>query len=215
MGSLRLLLLAHVCSQYKASPFEPHRLPDNGPWFEGWFTRLTDVEKNRSIALICGSLQKKGSKMFDSSWVALLATTPEGQMYTEQVFPDQESIIITDNGQPVTRDPKMNIPASFEWKSSMGFLRFNGNVSCINFTFPSGVVFRMESETRVPWDESCPDSCGPEGWIGIVPKALPTHYFIQSLASHARYVFNGSTGDGFAHQETNFGSRFPVAWVWI
>lgn len=173
------------------------------------------MTKNRSIALICGSLQNKGSKTFNSSWVALLATTPEGQMYTEQVFPDQESIIITDNGQPVTRDPKMNVPASFEWKSSMGVLRFNRNVSSINFTFPSGLVFRMTSETRVPWDASCPDSCGPEGWIGIVPKALPTHYFIQSLASDAHYEFNGSKGDGFAHQETNFGSRFPVAWVWI
>lgn len=172
-----------------------------------------DFQSNRSVAIICGSFQDRQSRDFSSSWVAILVTQPDGSMYTEQIFPDQKSINITDHGYPVKLPPRAASTPVFEWRSSLGFLKVNGSNSRLSFSFPSGVSFAVESEGRVPWNPRCADSCGPEGWVRKFP--LPTNYFVHSLASPASYVINNFHGQGFLHQETNYGARFPSAWVWI
>lgn len=199
-----------------ASNFEPHKLPGRGPWFEGWFTRITDVSANRSVAVIVGSYQPPGNKTFASSWAALLATYPNGSMYTEQVFPSQSDVTILDRGQPVTEDPPKNRPAVFQVNYGLGTLSVNDTTSSLSFVFPSGFSISATLSRRVPWDSTCPDECGPEGWTGKLPTSLlPTHYFVHTLASNAVYTINGQHGVGFAHQEANYGGRFPTAWTWV
>mmetsp|Transcript_21879 Transcript_21879/g.61166 ORF Transcript_21879/g.61166 Transcript_21879/m.61166 type:complete len:375 (+) Transcript_21879:83-1207(+) len=199
-----------------AGPFEPHRLPNKGPWFEGWYTRIIDSVANRSVAVIVGSFQAQGHQMFSSSWAALLATYPNGTMYTEQVFPKQSDVKIFDRGQPVAADPPKNRPSVFQVSSDVGTLSVNDSHSSLSFTFPSGFSVSATLSRRVPWDSSCPDECGPEGWTSHVPARLvPTHYFVHTLASNAVYSVNGENGVGFAHQEANYGGYFPTAWVWV
>jgi len=86
----------------------------------------------------------------------------------------------------------------------------------LDFSLPSGLRVVAELTGRVPWDEAKPDTEGPEGWAAKLPSSfLPTHYYVHSLASPAAYKVDGLLGTGFAHQESNRGSRLPAAWVWI
>ena len=70
----------------RASPFEPLPVHREGPWFEGWFTRITDDHANRSVAVIVASYQAMGSANFSSSWAAALVSHSNGTMLTEQVW---------------------------------------------------------------------------------------------------------------------------------
>jgi hypothetical protein len=88
----------------------------------------------------------------------------------------------------------------------------------------SGFRVRAELSERVPWDKSAPDSSGPEGWLEAADFVLPTHYYVQTLASLAAFRIDpcGASdsqaaavqGRGFAHQEANWGGTFPSAWIW-
>lgn len=80
-------------------------------------------------------------------------------------------------------------------------------------------------EGRVPWDKAAPDTAGPEGWLSAAEGILPTHYYVQTLASAATYTLTTTnaegvaagdpvTGRGWAHQEANWGGTFPTAWAW-
>ncbi|CAE7618182.1 unnamed protein product [Symbiodinium pilosum] len=104
----------------QASPFEPFPVRADGPWFEGWFTRITDPKENRSVAVIVASYQAKGSINFTSSWAAALVSHANGTVLTEQVFPAQSSVRITDRGQPVTQQLPRDQPAIFEVESEIG-----------------------------------------------------------------------------------------------
>lgn len=198
------------------SPFEPYPVRRDGPWFEGWFTRITDPVAGRSVAVIVASYQKKGAADFSSSWAAAIVSHPNGSVHTEQVFPDQASVQITDRGQAVTRELPRRQPAIFAVSSSAGKLSINESRATLNFTFPSGLEIHASLSGRVPWDARCPDTCGPEGWASRLPAAfLPTHYFVHTVASRAAYTLNGLRGAGFAHQEANYGGFFPGAWTWV
>lgn len=200
-----------------ASPFEPHLLPRSGPWFEGWFLRVVDPAAERSVAVIVGSFQPKGQPLLASTWAAALVS--EGALGTtkaEQVFPDQASVTITDRGQSVTREPSREQAAVFSWASELGRFDVNDGNATLDFAFPSGLSFSVSLTGRVPWDPSCPNACGPEGYVARLPQRLvPTHYFVHSVASRAAYRLNGVAGSGYAHQEANYGARFPAAWVWV
>ncbi|EFJ27836.1 hypothetical protein SELMODRAFT_411781 [Selaginella moellendorffii] len=60
---------------------------------------------------------------------------------------------------------------------------------------------------------------GPEGWAGKVPL-FPCHWYVHSLGFRAKYTFFSSDknmvvhGDGFAHQEKNWGETFLAGHVW-
>lgn len=200
----------------RASPFEPLPVHREGPWFEGWFTRIVDDHENRSVAVIVASYQAKGSANFSSSWVAALVSHSNGTILTEQVFPAQASVRITDRGLPVDRELPRNQPAVFAVESEVGRLAVNDSKAELLFNFPSGLKIEASLTNRIPWDAACRDTCGPEGWAGRLPSGLlPTHYFVHSLGSTAAYAVNGLRGSGFAHQEANYGSFFPSAWTWV
>jgi len=153
---------------------------------------------------------------YSSSWAAAIVSHPNGSSYTEQAFPDQASVKITDRGQPITKDLPDKQVAVFEVASALGHLNVNDTTARLNFTFPSGLRIAANLSARVPWDSSCPENCGPEGWAGHLPSVLlPTHYFVQTVASKAEYTLNDVAGAGFAHQEANYGGFFPDAWTWV
>eukprot|EP00439_Symbiodinium_sp_Y106_P078238 s489_g17.t1 len=83
-----------------------------------------------------------------------------------------------------------------------------------DFSFPSGLRLSARLSGRILWNAEKPLE-GPEGWVRRLPSAmLPTHYFVETLASPTDYELNGQQGQGFAHQEMNYGKRFPSAFVW-
>eukprot|EP00054_Salpingoeca_dolichothecata_P039009 m.15053 g.15053 ORF g.15053 m.15053 type:complete len:226 (+) comp9475_c0_seq1:531-1208(+) len=71
---------------------------------------------------------------------------------------------------------------------------------------------------RIPWSRKAPNSAGPEGWIP--DDLLPCHYYVQSLGSKAEFEFKDPSASfslssqGQAHMEANWGTFFPVSWLW-
>lgn len=217
MAALSRTVAAALACVVAASPFDPHPLPGHGPWFEGWFTRIVDPAKNISVVVIAGSYEPQNASVLTTTWVGAIVSRPDGTVTTEQVFPGQESVRITKAGQPVVKPPAHGEPAEFEWTSSIGSIAVTPDgSSTLSFRMPSGLAIDATMTGRVPWDPSCPEDCGPEGWVGKLPSGLlPTNYFVQTLASKVTYTVGGISGEGFAHQETNFGARFPTAWTWM
>jgi len=192
------------------SPFDPTPLPRSGPYFDGWFTRIIDATANRSFSFILGSYQAEGATAYTQTWAVAIVSHANGTVETENVFPDEGSVHITRHGG------LRGAPAHFEVSSSLGTLTVQNSTSQLKLSFPSGLSFSAELHGRVPWNPTCPDSCGPEGWARHLPAPLlPTTYYVHSLASEAVYTLNGVQGRGFAHQEGNAGARFPVGWIWV
>eukprot|EP00435_Cladocopium_sp_Y103_P034163 s26_g8.t1 len=94
------------------------------------------------------------------------------------------------------------------WTLPIGSFRTNVSISTMDFLFPSGWRFSARLENAVPWS--------PEGWVGHLPTSMmPTHYFVRSLHSLTEYELDKVSGKGFAHQDMNYGRRFPVAFTWV
>jgi len=203
-----------------SSPFDPHLQPRQSPnpFFEGWYTRLTDVDLKLSAAIIVGSYQPPQSTDFSENWLAFLFDYKH-TMTTIQVFP--KAVSITRGGQPVTDDPDPWVPAQFEYMiPEYGWLRVGNGTSDLNFTV-AGYSIVMHLDHRVPWDRFIPDGPGPEGWLSFFPHLLPCHYYVETMGSYVTYAISNPSkqidvkGSGeYGHQETNYGQKFPNAWVW-
>ena len=48
---------------FPSSSNNPHVPPGPGPWFEGWYTRVSDINGSRSVAIICASHLPKGENI--------------------------------------------------------------------------------------------------------------------------------------------------------
>lgn len=221
-----------------SSPFAPHVLPpasSPSPFFEGWFTRVVSHDTDLSFSVILGAFRPPHGSAPTEVWACLLLDD-KGNPTTTQGFADPALFQLTVRGQHVTQQPKLGTPASFRWvhQSSSGLngtLVVDGDNASLDFSFPSASGFEHNFRVqawlshRAPWDRSAPDSGGPEGWLAGAEQLLPTHYYVQSLASSATFKLTelradgtpiGATtsGRGFAHQEANWGGTFPEAWVW-
>ena len=54
----RLILLPVLVA---SSPFDPHAYATRAPFFEGWFARLVDPERNVSVGVITGTWRARGA----------------------------------------------------------------------------------------------------------------------------------------------------------
>jgi len=229
-----LLLLALLPPPVGASPFAPHPLPppaSASPFFEGWYTRVVSHDASLSLSVILGSFRPAHGAALTEVWACLLLDRA-GEVTTTQRFLDPSLLRLTAAGQNVTAQPKLGTPAAFVWEHpDAGTLAVQEDSARLDFRFPR---LRVQAQLagRVPWDRAAPDSAGPEGWLAGAEGLLPTHYFVQTLASTASFTLtdlaagtddDGAamiassatlSGRGFAHQEANWGGTFPTAWVW-
>jgi hypothetical protein len=244
VAGLSLLLLVQP-PQSCASPFDPHPLAAREPFVEGWFVRVVDHAANVSAAVIVGAFSN-GSDYggfggpAGEAFVALLLQRPGHPPVTQQsvLHGSAGDVNVTKHGLPVTRPPVAGTPAEFEYRSAQGALLVtnNGSAAAIDFVdVVAGLRIEVNLSTRVPYSRAHPDADGPEGYLP--DQLLPTHYWVQSLASQATYrITNTATataaastataapagvatvvaaGDSaLAHFEANWGSTFPSGWVW-
>ena len=202
-----------------------------------------------SFSVIVGSYQPPHGSSVTEVWACLLLDQG-GNITTAQSFLAPNKLTITDaGGRNISTPPRLGTPSEFRWVWSSGdngrhnnTLTVDGDASVIDFSFSlggatgsgqqisgsggDGLRLQGSLSQRVPWDRAHPDSSGPEGWLEPVDGVLPTHYYVQTLASKAHYkitpIFVSSglpagpslIGGGFAHQEANWGGKFPVSWVW-
>ncbi len=182
-----------------------HSFRAQGPWFEGWYTRVTDTENNLSFAVITTSAIHSGQTLAKGDqppgYVAVIISDGATSLSRED-FPERTSI--GNNG------------LDFIWTSP------HGRVTSQNTQIAVGdASVEIQIEARTPWNAATPNR-GPEGRLSVLP--LPLHWYVENtngLASY-RVSFTDSSGKkmdrvgrGRVHQEKNWGGVFPRSWIWV
>ncbi|MBU0991623.1 MAG: hypothetical protein KJ737_03925 [Proteobacteria bacterium] len=200
---------------------DPHVPSGPGPWFEGWYTRVSDVGGSRSVAVIVASYLPKGDTYvpgeYLSGYINVLVCEGDGAptlSYT--VFPEKTMALVND--EPVAENPKISCKkdSDFEWIAE-GY----GSITqdTIDISIPGVVDVYIHTQNRLPWSTDDP-SRSIEGWMAYYP--FPTHWWVNSLGSDAEYEYTLYDGDepetfqgtGYAEQEKNWSLLFPKAWLW-
>ncbi len=214
---LALMLVFSACKQDSLSPMNPHVTGKSGPFFEGWYYRITDPASGRRIAVIVASYLLPGQRyepgMFMPGYLAVLINKDGGSESIE-LFPQQTQLL--KGGVPVNEYFLFNQPADFEWKSEYGSI----TQKTIDIDVPCSLSLHAGIEGRIPWDDS--SEMGPEGPMLFMP-VIKAHWYVYSLGSDVSYeltlmpdgfpdIYEGS---GYIHQEKNWGHTFPEAWIWL
>ena len=216
-------LVANLYTQhaFATSIFGPHTPPPKGPWFEGWYVRLTDIKEHRSVAVIT-TTQLNPDEAFktgkgSSGYLAILVQNGEGQpTQSFESFP-QKTFIRT-QGKDLSLKAAIN-NADFTWEAPQyGWLSPEG----FDLRIPGQVEVKARLSEGKPWSRYF-KNWGPEGFGSFMPL-IPLHWFVQSLSSHADYYLKmrdakGTTTEinsqASAHIEKNWGKTFPKSWVWL
>jgi hypothetical protein len=201
---------------------DPHVPSGAGPWFEGWYTRVSDGQGSRSVAVIVASYLPTGETYVPGKYlpgyINVLVSEGDGAptlSYT--VFPEKTMSLV--NGEPVAENPVISCDkeSDFEWIAE-GY----GGITedTIDIELPGIADVYIHTSNRLPWNIEDP-SKSIEGWMAYYQ--FPTHWWVNSLGSDAEYKYtlydeNGSTathqGTGYAEQEKNWSAVFPRAWIW-
>jgi hypothetical protein len=205
-----------------ASENDPHLPESPGPWFEGWYTRVTDAGGSRSVAVIAASHLPKGVTYVPGmdlpGYVNVLIGEGDGaRTLSFTAFPDRTMALV--NGEPVYRDPVPGTLTHFEWVADGPQAFGTVTEDSVDVSIPDVAEIRIRTTNRVPWDVEDP-LAGPEGFLTSIP--LPLHWYIQSLGSEAEYEYTlygedgpeTFIGTGYAHLEKNWQKEFPIGWVW-
>lgn len=223
-----LILFGVILETTFGSLYDPHLFPSLGPFFEGWYLRITDFDKKQSLGLLFGSvLPEKGNSSVDPLVVAsvLLRNCSDTEQDECQLFAvngkfREQELKVTVKGHAVLEDPDVKTPPNFKWQVSHNdtggyFEQVNGST---NFNFRLGdMTLRGEASDPHYWRE---DGTGPEGWLVYLP--LPLHWFVFSLRSKVvHYELQNITSGvvvrgrrGTVHLEKNWGKSFPRRWIW-
>lgn len=191
----------------ETSPFDPHDVPTEEVFFEGWFSRITSAgDEETSLAVIIGAFSHRGTNNLTENWVAFIESN--GTMVTRQILDITSDIDITRRSTDA-----LGAPSSFRVDTSSATIDVDGANIFIEY---NGSLHVNTTASRTPWSLTYPDALGPEGWAAMLPTdLLPCHYFIHTLASPVEYSLHGRTGlTGYLHMETNYGRGFPSAWIW-
>lgn len=208
------------------SLMNPHKLPEKGPWFEGWYMRITPVSgTDRSLGAIVGSYLPENSDRISAEeaglagYAALLDGGPIGSKLTSyEVFPTDVRHYLN-RSEIVNRDPLPSDKASYRWKS-MTVGEFTSEN--IHLNLKDDVWIKARWTDIVPWGTS---GLGPEGIISLF-RAFPLHWFVYSLGSPVEFEAQlpdsidpskrkKVVGRGFAHLEKNWGVSFPESYIWM
>lgn len=205
-----------------ANQYDPHVFPAEGPFVEGWYSRILDFESNHSFGILFGQVMSRDKDpifgQYDLNNVVSLfhSRGDDSSMEVFQGSPSNDDVEVTSLGKTVTTDPDFKSPASFEWKAkSYGFFRVDEQETRFNFTNFNGVSFIGVLGPPNPWG---PYGEGPEGWT----DEFPLHWYVYSLGSELiNYNWvNEQTGEmlrgrqGVVFQQKVWGNTFPLAWTW-
>lgn len=193
-----------------------------GPWFEGWYTRITDVDGKRSVAVIGASYLPEGMSYCPGlkmpGYLAVLISEGEGDITrVYETFPQNTTFIQWE--EPLFENSYFMIPGDFEW-SAENYGRITQDMIEINM--PGVLDVSVNSfHNPIPWN-SIIHGLGPEGLIQFLCLA-PVHWYVFSIGSdtdcyrlsiHGDIEYEIFSGMGYVHQEKNWGKAFPPSWIW-
>jgi len=188
-----------------------------GPQFEGWYTRIVDTKKQLSVAIIGGSFLAK-NEIFSPvallpGYLAIIFNDEKNnkiEIYEE--FPHQTKIL--SDGMPVLGHNQYSGSSTYSW-SALGY----GEIAHDHIDLEIPGVIEIHS-----WISSF------DAFPGQAYKAHrflkikePIRWYVYSMGSKTNYdikINRDNTwqlyqGDGYAHQEKNWGMAFPHKWIWM
>ena len=190
----------------------PHRVPDSGTFFEGWYLRLTAPGALSLGALAAGW---RGSTLGRSeSYLALFVQQPGALRLDVHDAIVSTPPMIRHDGASNGNTPDPGSPSAFRWELAEGTVVTERSME---IALPDGTRFAATLGAPVFWNPADP-SQGPEGaWLNS--SWLKSHWFVHSTASTVRWSLTPAggrtqTGSGLAHFEKNWGASFPSRWVW-
>jgi len=198
---------------------DPHVPTDPGPWFEGWYFRVSDIGGSRSMAVIVASHLPRNETYTPGTYLpgyvnVLISEGDGAPTVSYTAFPEETMARV--NGEPVRSNPDLIAASDFEWIAE-GFGRVTED--SVDMRIPGLVEISIRTTNRKPWDAGNPHM-GPEGLLVFLP--FPLHWYIHSMGSDAEYTYTiieegfeeHVSGTGYAHLEKNWQREFPVGWVW-
>ncbi|MBW1670597.1 MAG: hypothetical protein JRJ40_04195 [Deltaproteobacteria bacterium] len=213
---LPLELLGEKGDAPESGAFFTNATDAKGPWFQGWYTRITDAN-GASIAVVGATQYLPGTPIPDYFYLPgylAVIICDHGLTKVYETFPERTAF--WNNRTSVLEDPESPYWEEFFWYSEENGVITN---EYIDVSIPGGIDVEVSLGPRLPYDSTDP-WFGPEGLVEFLPF-VPLHWFVYSLGSDATYTYTlldeeGDTvsGSGFAHQESNWGVIFPPAWVW-
>ena len=139
------------------SQYDPHVYPATGPFFEGWYTRISDVKTGQSYGVLFGEvLQIRNDSSVPTTYIGLIRSDGSNPMVAAEAFPNPAEISVTvgEDGQNVRNDPKLKGSPDFEW-SAKNFGYFRCTQKHTNFDFKvGGIHFTGSFGSPVLWDYS-------------------------------------------------------------
>lgn len=221
---INLAFAVLVLTEVFANQFDPHVYPKEGPFFEGWYMRITDFDNKTSYGLLFGHVlptyvQNSSDPKVLASLLYRTNCTIDNQCKLNSInvasSPNKLNVTVKDG--PVVMNPDDASPSKFKWSAPFGYFMQDANVTKFQFVIGT-YIFRMRIGPPKPWG---PHGEGPEGWIDKLPF-LPLHWFVFSLGSPLinLELIDLETGKhitrtrGVVHMEKNWGASFPKGWVW-
>jgi len=207
-------------SGIKNSIMDPHYPYKNGPWFEGWYTRITDDINEKSFAIIAGVYFKSSTRYVPGDsfygYMAILVSDEKNSApKVFAVFPDD--IKLKTHGKDLVNVSNMGKITDFEFISKYGVITQDR----IDVNIPGKIKFNATIKNRMPWKENSEE--GPTGLLSYL-KFFPLHWYVYNTIGSSKYQVEYSPaskegwveydGAGYVHQEKNWGTSFPLSWVW-
>ena len=79
--------------------YDPHVFPDRGPFFEGWYARMTDVDNQRSFGVLFGEVlpgeMERGKETTPTTYIGLIRSDGRRPMVAAEGFPKSSDIRVT------------------------------------------------------------------------------------------------------------------------
>ena len=217
LGQTARKFLGDQIESLSPDPFFFKEIDTEGPWFKGWYTRITGTN-DTSIAVVGATQYLPGQdlatpyEMHFPGYLAIIVSE-HGRTKIYETFP--QKTILWSNRELVLDDPTSTSWESFLWQSENGFIT---NES-IEISIPGKIEVSATLGPRLPYNANI-QWLGPEGLVEFLP-IVPLHWFVYSLGSESTYSYTlldesstAVSGNGYAHQESNWGNIFPPAWIW-
>ena len=190
---------------------------EEGPQFEGWYTRIVDTENQLSVAIIGGSFLAK-NEIFSPliplpGYLAIIFNDEKNHkidIYEE--FPNQTKIL--SDGLPVLGHNQYSADSTYSWTAA-GYGEITHNF--IDIEIPGGIEISAQIEKFDPFSELFYKS------NRFLKLKEPIRWYVYSMGSKTNYeikIKNANTkqiyqGNGISHQEKNWGMAFPQKWIWM
>ena len=193
------------------------------PWFRGWYTRITGI--NGSSIAVIGATQYIPSQVTEDDYLpgylAIIVQELGQDVKIYEKFPEKTAFWT--NRDLVLDDPASSLWEEFSWcvveddectdEITHEKVAVAAHNEVLGETLELNAILgpRLTYNSNIQW-------LGPEAMVEFL-QTVPLHWFVYSLGSVAEYTYGADCAEddpcfGYAHQESNWGSVFPPAWIW-